>query len=280
MITFAELEHEVAYALREDVGSGDISAELIAPDTRAIAKVISREAAVLCGQAWFEAVFRQIDPAVVVYWLANEGQSLLADQPLCYVKGCARSLLTGERTALNFLQTLSGTATEVSHYVQALQGFSTRLLDTRKTLPGLRHAQKYAVSCGGASNHRMGLYDAFLIKENHIASCGSITEAVKLARKYHPDKWVEVEVEDLVQLEEALAVACERILLDNFSVDAVGEAVRLTQKRAQLEVSGAVDLSTIREYAALGVDFISVGALTKHVRAIDLSMRISLIKGG
>lgn len=268
------VDRAVEFALREDIGNGDITAELIAASTEAKATVITREAAVVAGRPWFDAVFRQLDPRVSVYWLVREGETLLPDQALCYIKGAARSLLTGERCALNFLQSLSGVATVVAEYVAALRGLPTRLLDTRKTLPGLRYAQKYAVRCGGGENHRMGLFDAFLIKENHIASCGSITQAVRLARKYHPERLITVEVEDLVQLDEALRAGCQWIMLDNFSLCQVQNAVKLNRSRAKLEVSGNIDLYDIREYAETGVDFISIGALTKHVRSIDLSMRI------
>lgn len=270
-----EIESEVTAALREDIGSGDITAELISPAINAKASIITREAGIMAGQPWVEAVFRQIDPMVTLYWLVNEGGEFLPNQPLCFLSGSARSLLTGERTALNFLQMLSGIATTVAAYVAELRHSQIKLLDTRKTLPGLRYAQKYAVVCGGGNNHRMGLYDAFLIKENHIASCGSISSAVALARKHHPEKTVEVEVENLTQFREALSTNCGIVLLDNFSIDQIREAVALNQGRIKLEISGGVNLKTLRDYAALGIDFISVGALTKHVHSIDLSMAIN-----
>lgn len=271
----SEIEREVAAALREDVGSGDVTAELISPAINAKASIITREAGIMAGQPWVEAVFRQIDPMVTIYWLVNEGSDFLPNQTLCFLSGSARSLLTGERTALNFLQMMSGIATTVAAYVAELRHSRVKLLDTRKTLPGLRYAQKYAVACGGGNNHRMGLYDAFLIKENHIASCGSITHAVTLARKSHPEKTVEVEVENLTQFREARNTNCDIVLLDNFTVNQIREAVALNQGRIKLEISGGVNLKTLRDYATLGVDFISVGALTKHVRSIDLSMAIN-----
>lgn len=273
-MTNPEIVTAVAQSLREDIGSGDITAALIPATARATARIITREAAVLAGQAWATEVYRQLDPHVHVYWLAREGDAVVANQPLALLRGPARSLLSGERAALNWLQTLSGTATQVATYVAQLKRFKTQLLDTRKTIPGLRYAQKYAVRCGGGVNHRMGLYDAFLIKENHIAAAGSITQAVINARALAPSKPIEVEVEDLTQLAEAIAAQVDTIMLDNFSVEQMQAAVALTQGRVPLEVSGQVTLETIAAVAATGVDFISVGALTKHVRAIDLSMRI------
>jgi nicotinate-nucleotide pyrophosphorylase (carboxylating) len=236
--------------------------------------VISREQAILCGTAWFEAVFRQIDNQVQIRWHVQDGETIKPDQLLCDLIGPARALLTGERTALNFLQLLSGTATEVQRYVKAISGTSTRLLDTRKTLPGLRRAQKYAVRCGGGTNHRMGLYDAFLIKENHILAAGTITKAVAAARHQAAHLPIEVEVETLEQVREALQAGADSLLLDNFKLPQLREAVTLVQGQIKLEASGGVTLENIRAIAQTGVDFISVGAITKDVRAVDLSMRV------
>ena len=265
---------DVARALREDVGSGDLTADLVPAEQEMRAKVISREDAVLCGTVWFDQAFHQISPAVAVEWLAKDGDPVQPEQPLCRLHGPARALLTAERTALNFLQTLSGTATQARHYAQAVAGTSARILDTRKTLPGLRLAQKYAVRCGGASNHRIGLFDAILIKENHIHAAGSIAAAVETARRLHPGIKVEVETENLDELEQAVAAGADVIMLDNFSLDAMREARRRAGGVA-LEASGNVELNGIRQIAETGVDFISVGAITKHVRAVDLSMRFS-----
>ncbi len=273
-MTNPEIVTAVVQSLHEDIGSGDITAALIPANARATARIITREAAILAGQPWVTEVYRQLDPQVQVYWLAREGDAVVANQPLALLRGPARSLLSGERAALNWLQTLSGTATQVAAYVAQLQRFNTKLLDTRKTIPGLRYAQKYAVRLGGGVNHRMGLYDAFLIKENHIAAAGSISRAVATARAVAPGKPIEVEVEDLTQLAQAIAAKVDTIMLDNFSVEQMHAAVAVTQGRVPLEVSGQVTLKSIASIAATGVDFISVGALTKHVRAIDLSMRI------
>jgi nicotinate-nucleotide pyrophosphorylase (carboxylating) len=273
------VEEQVARALREDVGTGDLTASLIPADRRARATVISREPAVLCGRAWFDTVFRQLDPSVGVTWSADEGASIAANQTLCEVNGPARAILTGERTALNFLQTLSATATATRRYVDAVAGTSTRILDTRKTLPGLRFAQKYAVRCGGGTNHRIGLFDGVLVKENHIAAAGSIAAAVSRAREVAGKALIEVEVETLDELRQALATDVDRIMLDNFDLGQLREAVALTRAsgtRIALEGSGNVTLATIREVAETGIDFISVGALTKHVQAIDLSMRLAM----
>jgi len=263
----------VRRALEEDVGDGDVSAALIPANRIWSAHVLCREAAILCGRPWFDGVFRLLDERVQIHWLVEDGDAVNAGQRLCELQGPARSLLTGERTALNFLQTLSGTATRARRYADAVANYPTRILDTRKTLPGLRRAQKYAVRCGGCHNHRMGLFDAFLIKENHIAAAGSITAAVAAAAQSTTGLLIEVEVETLQQLDEALAAGVTRILLDNFSVDALREAVRRVNGRAQLEASGGIDLENIAAFAATGVDYISIGALTKHVRAVDLSMR-------
>ena len=270
-----ECRDAVARSLLEDVGSGDVSAALIDAKTMVTARLITREDMLLCGQAWFDEVYRQVDPRVTVYWLVPEAGRAVAGQALAMVHGPARAVLTGERAALNWLQTLSGTATVVSAYVDCLSGFATRLLDTRKTLPGLRLAQKYAVRCGGGKNHRMGLYDAFLIKENHIAAAGGITPAINAARALHAHLPLEIEVENLDQLREALSAKPDQIMLDNFNVEHMREAVKITAGKVPLEVSGNVSLANLRAIAATGVDFISVGALTKHLRAIDLSLRIT-----
>jgi nicotinate-nucleotide pyrophosphorylase (carboxylating) len=266
----------VSLAIEEDIGTGDITANLLPFDTYRDAVVITREAAILCGIDFFKEVYRQIDPRVVIDWQVREGQEITPHQVLCYLKGPVRSLLTGERTALNFLQTLSGTATTTRRFVDLLQGTDTQLLDTRKTIPGLRLAQKYAVKCGGGNNHRLGLYDAYLIKENHIAACGSIQQAIKAAREMNPDKILEIEVENLFEFKEALEEHADVILLDNFTLLQMQQAVKLNAKRSTLEVSGNVAEADIKKIAATGVDFISVGALTKHIKAIDLSMRLSV----
>ena len=260
---------DVLRALAEDVGSGDISAALMPASQLASARIITREPCVLSGQAWAEAAFEQ----VAIRWHAKDGELLAANALLCELHGSARALLTSERTALNFLQTLSGTATITAHYVHLVAGTGCRILDTRKTLPGLRYAQKYAVRCGGGFNHRIGLFDAFLLKENHLAAAGSIAHAVQRARAAHPDKLLEVEVETFSQLEQCLSFGVPRVLLDNFSPQQAAEAVKLVAGRLELEASGGIDEASLQAYARAGVDFISVGALTKHVRAIDLSMR-------
>jgi len=273
------VSRSVATALQEDVGTGDLTAQLIPADRIARAAVITREDAVLCGTAWFDEVFRQIDARVRVAWSARDGERVCADQQLCTLEGPARSLLTGERTALNFLQSLSATATVTRRYVDAVAGTQCRILDTRKTIPGLRIAQKYAVRCGGGTNHRIGLFDAILIKENHIAAAGSIAGAVSEARRIHSKVLLEVEVESLAQLREALDAHVDRILLDNFPPEQMREAVSSTRQhanaRTELEASGNMSLETLRAVADTGVDFISVGGLTKHVQAIDLSMRFA-----
>ncbi|MFM7783484.1 MAG: carboxylating nicotinate-nucleotide diphosphorylase [Gammaproteobacteria bacterium] len=261
-------------AIAEDVGTGDITAALIPEGRRARARVISREPAVICGRPWVEEVFRQIDPRVRLTWQVEDGETVPENGTLLEMEGPARALLTGERSALNFLQLLSGTATRCAHYASLVAGLPVKLLDTRKTIPGLRIAQKYAVRCGGCHNHRIGLYDAFLIKENHIAACGSIGAAVAVARRGAPGKPVEVEVETLAQLEEALGAGVESVLLDNFDLQGLREAVRATGGRAKLEASGGVREDTLRAIGETGVDFISIGTLTKDCRATDLSMRI------
>ena len=268
------IQNTVRWSLTEDIGSGDITAELIPENYLAKASIISREDAIICGIPWVEAVYQYVDPAVKIHWRVKDGETISGGQTLVELVGKARSLVTGERVTLNWLQTLSGTATEVRRYVEKLKGTTTQLLDTRKTLPGLRYAQKYAVLCGGGSNHRMGLYDAYLIKENHIISCGSITQAIQKARNHHPDKPLEVEVENINELNEALNANADIILLDNFDINEIKKAVVINQGQAELEISGNINLENIREIAETGVNFISVGALTKHVHAIDLSMRI------
>jgi len=271
-----DLQRQVDAALEEDIGSGDITASLIPAKRRATARVLCRDAAVICGQPWFNTCFKSFDPGVTIQWQVDEGSHVEADTLLCILEGSARSLLTVERTALNFLQTLSGVATETRRHVDAIGDLPTRILDTRKTLPGLRTAEKYAVSCGGGKNHRIGLFDAMLIKENHIFSVGSITQAVTEGRTRYPDKPIEVETENLQELKEALEAGADIIMLDNYSLEDIYKAVEITGGRAKLEVSGNVTLATLRELAETGVDYISIGALTKHVQAIDLSMRISL----
>ena len=280
-----DISRAVRAALLEDLGdaltaldqpdaSADITAQLIPADRISTARVITREAGVFCGQPWVDEVFAQLGGEVKVEWKVQDGERLSPNQELFRLHGPARVLLTGERNALNFVQTLSGVATLTARYVAELAGTECRLLDTRKTLPGLRSAQKYAVTCGGGKNHRIGLYDAYLIKENHILACGGIQEAIAEARHLNPGKPVEVEVESLAELEQALAARADIVMLDNFDIPMMQEAVRLNQGRAKLEVSGNVTLDTLAGYAATGIDFISVGALTKHVRAIDYSMRL------
>lgn len=270
----AEIDATVRRALAEDVGSGDITAQLIPAERLAHASVITREAAVISGVAWVDAVFRQLDPRVAVHWQVADGERVEADQVLFHLEGPARALLTGERTALNFLQTLSGVATNCRHYADLVEGTGVKLLDTRKTLPGLRLAQKYAVTCGGCHNHRIGLYDAFLIKENHIAACGSIAQAIVAAHRIAPGKPVEVEVESLDELEQALQAGADIVMLDELSLDDMRTAVGLARGRAKLEASGGIGEETLLAVAQTGVDYISIGALTKHVRAVDLSMRL------
>lgn len=271
------ITRDVQRALEEDIGSGDVTADLLSAGARARARVITREPAILCGQAWFAECFHQLDADTRVEWIAAEGDRVAAGAVLCRIEGMARTLVTAERSALNFLQALSGTATVTSTYVDAARGTRTTILDTRKTLPGLRLAQKYAVRVGGGSNHRAGLFDAVLIKENHIASAGSIAAAVQRARALHPDLLVETEVENFTELREALAAGADRIMLDEFELHELAQAVSEVGGRVPLEVSGSVALDRIRAIAETGVDYISIGALTKHVRAIDLSMRVELI---
>lgn len=264
---------QVAAALAEDLGDGDVSAALIDADQVLIARLITREAGVLCGQAWVEETLRQVDPNIRCQWQLGEGEQAIADQVLAQFSGPARAILSAERTALNFLQTLSGTATQARRYVDAVAGTGARLLDTRKTLPGLRLAQKYACRCGGFENHRMGLYDQFLIKENHIHAAGSITQAVALANLNHPHLLVEVEVETMEELAEAVRAGAQRVMLDNFDLAQTRAAVASYGAQIQLEASGNIRLENIREVAESGVHYISIGAITKHVQALDLSLR-------
>lgn len=277
-ISHTLLSQLVTLALDEDLNyqtaaDGDITAQLIPQDEQASAKVITREDCIFCGKDIIIEVFKQVDPTVQVSVLVNDGDVVPANSPLFTAKGSARAILTAERTALNFVQTLSGTATTTAHYVKELSGTTTQLLDTRKTIPGLRALQKYAVKCGGGANHRIGLFDAFLIKENHIAACGGINKAVAQAKLNHPSKPVEVEVESLQELKQAIDAGADIIMLDNFSVEQIKQAVVLTNKRAKLEVSGNMTLETLKTYSQAGVDFISSGALTKNLQSIDLSMR-------
>ncbi|WP_122587318.1 carboxylating nicotinate-nucleotide diphosphorylase [Pseudomonas viridiflava] len=272
----AEIEANVRRALLEDVGSGDITAQLIPAERLAKATIISRDAAVIAGTAWVDAVFRQLDPRVAVHWQVSDGDRVSPDQALFHLEGPARSLLTGERSALNFLQLLSGVATRARYFADMVSGTQVKLLDTRKTLPGLRLAQKYAVTCGGCHNHRIGLYDAFLIKENHIAACGGIAQSIEAAHKIAPGKPVEVEVESLAELRQALDAGADIIMLDELSLDDMREAVRLNAGRAKLEASGGINDDTLRVIAETGVDYISIGAMTKDVKAVDLSMRLSI----
>ena len=269
---------DVARALAEDVGAGDVTARLVPADLRAEGTVISREAAVLCGRDWFEAVFAQLGGGVTVAWALADGAAVEPGQTLCRLAGPARTLLTGERTALNFLQTLSGTATRVHAYRERIRDLPVALLDTRKTLPGLRHAQKYAVRCGGGINHRLGLYDGILIKENHIATSGSITRAIDAARRLHAGLPIEVEAETLEEADEAVLAGADIVLLDNFDLPRLREAVARHKGRTLLEASGGITLDTLRAVALTGVDRISLGTLTKDVSATDLSMRLNFVR--
>lgn len=271
--------HQVTAALEEDIGSGDLTAQLVPASQPATATIIVRESAIICGSDWFNACFQQVDANVNINWLVTEGERVDANQVLCKIKGSARSLLTAERCALNFLQTLSATATETRKYVDAISGSQTQILDTRKTIPNLRLAQKYAVTVGGGYNQRLALYDGILIKENHIAAAGSIKEAIQQAFALNAKKSIQIEVENLTQLEEALDAGAASILLDNFSTDTLKDAVKINQqhnKPAILEASGGITLDNVREIAMTGVDRISIGSLTKNVQAIDLSMRIEI----
>jgi nicotinate-nucleotide pyrophosphorylase (carboxylating) len=267
----------VEHALWEDIGDGDLTAELIPATERIGATIVTRDNMTMAGRPWVDEVFRQLDPGIVLEWLFDDGDSLEVDAAICRLRGPARPILSGERVALNFLQTLSATATSTAAHVQAVAGTGCHILDTRKTIPGLRHAQKYAVRCGGGRNHRIGLFDAILIKENHIMSAGGIYAAIKSARKLHRDMSVEIEVESLAEAREALAAKAERLLLDNFTLPMLRQSVALNQEEgdppAELEASGGLTIEEVAAVAKTGVDFISVGALTKNVHAIDLSMR-------
>lgn len=269
------LTQQVKQALIEDIGSADVTANLIPEQKKLTFQLLSRENCTLCGTEWFNQSFLQLDPNCKITWLFTDKERVLANKKICIIEGNARQLLTSERTALNFLQTLSGTATSTAEYVALIKHTHCQLLDTRKTIPLLRDAQKYAVNCGGGTNHRFGLYDAFLIKENHIASSQSITDAVKIARTMHPDLLLEVEVETLEQLVEAIAAGVDRALLDNFELSALIEAVAINKHQIQLEASGDITKETIASVAETGVDFISTGAITKHIRAIDFSLRFA-----
>ncbi len=268
-----ELDASVTRALAEDIGSGDLTAALIPEQTIVRAKLVSRSEAIVCGAPWFDKTFQQLDNAIGIAWQVSEGETIHPEQTLCLLRGPARALLSGERTALNFLQILSGTATTARHYADAVRGTGVQVLDTRKTLPGLRHAQKYAVRCGGCHNHRMGLYDGILIKENHIRAAGSIAAALRAAQPYAgADMLIEIEVTNIEELRAALAAGAKRILLDNFSLETLRRAVAENHGRAQLEASGGVTLDNIRAVAETRVDYISVGDLTKSVKAVDLSL--------
>ena len=265
--------NQAANALDEDVGSGDISAALIDADSRLETELLVREDAILCGADWFDEVFRQCDPDIEIRWHARDGDAVAADTVVCEISGLARGLLTAERSAINFLQTLSGTATTTRHYAERIAPTRCKILDTRKTIPQLRIAQKYAVVCGGGQNHRVGLFDAYLIKENHLAACGDIAQTVARARQAHPQRFVEVEVESIEQLQQAIVAGVDRALLDNFDLADMQRAVELNQRRIELEASGNIELDQLVDVAETGVDFISIGALTKHLRAIDFSLR-------
>ena len=269
----ADIETTVSGALLEDVGDGDLTADLIPSNATIKASVVVREDATLAGRPWAEEVFRQVDDSLSQTWNYSDGDSVPAESVLFFVQGPARSILTAERTVLNFLQMLSATATETSRYVDALAGTGCRILDTRKTIPHLRMAQKYAVTCGGGLNHRIGLFDAYLIKENHLAACGGIAAAAAQARALNPNLLLEIEVESIDQLKQAIDASVDRVLLDNFSLEQTREAVTLNNKRIQLEASGNITEESLVEIANTGVDFISIGALTKHLRAIDFSLR-------
>lgn len=271
----ASVDDDIARALAEDVGGGDLSAAALPADRSERARVIARAPGVVCGRPWFDGVFHSVDPRVTIEWHVDEGAAVAAETALCSLAGPARALFTGERSALNFLQLLSGVATATRAYVDAVAGTDTAILDTRKTLPGLRQAQKYAVTCGGGANHRMGLYDAAMLKENHLHAAGGITAAVQALRAAHPEAPLTVEVETLDQVREALAAGADRLLLDNFSLDDLRTAVSDNAGRAWLEASGGITLANVRAVAGTGVDCISIGALTKDIQALDLSMRFA-----
>jgi len=270
-----EITRAVAASIAEDIGTGDITAELIPQDTVVTAKIITRDAAIICGIPWVDEVYRQLDETVIINWQVQDGDRVEPNQSLVKLSGSARSILTGERCAINWLQTLSGTATTVDQYLKELAGTSTQLLDTRKTIPGLRYAQKYAVRCAGGKNHRMGLYDAYLIKENHIASCGSIQKVVAQAKENHPGKLIEIEVENIKELQQAIDAGAHIIMLDNFDLASMRLGVELNAGRAKLEVSGGIERDSLRQVAETGVDYVSVGGLTKNIQSVDLSMRLN-----
>jgi len=276
-IPLSYIQNTVSIALAEDVGAGDVTGELIPEDEVSMATIITRDNATICGIDWVEEVFAQLDSEIHIEWEVEDGDQVEAGQTLCSLSGNSRALLTGERTALNFLQTLSATATVARQYANEVDGTECKVLDTRKTIPGLRVAQKYAVSCGGCHNHRIGLFDAVLIKENHIEAAGSIAKAVEEARFSAPDLTVEVEVENFDELQQALDAKVDRIMLDNFTTEQIAEAIKLNNKQTELEASGGITLENIRQYAETGVDFISIGALTKDIQSIDLSMRFGLL---
>ena len=269
-----DIQTSVSWALEEDIRSGDITADLIPDSQLSEATIITREDAVVCGTAWVNEVFQQVDDKVIIDWHVSDGDSVTANQILCTLKGCSKSILTGERCALNFLQTLSGTASKSREYANLVKHTQVKLLDTRKTLPGLRTAQKYAVTCGGCHNHRIGLYDAYLIKENHIQACGGITAVVNTAKKLHPGKSIEVEVESFDELQEAINAGCDTVMLDNFDTEQTRQAVLMAKNKVKLEASGGIDKQSLVEKAETGVDFISIGALTKSCQALDLSLRL------
>jgi nicotinate-nucleotide pyrophosphorylase (carboxylating) len=270
------VDADIERAFAEDLGGGDATADLLPADAFAEAALTCREDAVIAGIPWFDACFRRLDPQVAIEWQVRDGERVAAGSVVCHLRGRARALVSAERSALNFLQLLSGTATTTATYVAAVAGTGVRVLDTRKTVPGMRLAQKYAVRCGGGHNHRIGLFDAILVKENHIIAAGGIEQAVATARRLHPALLLEVEVETLDELRRAIDAGVDRIMLDNFTPAMMTEAVAIAAGRVALEISGNVDLQTIGDYARTGVDFISVGALTKHVRAVDLSLRLRL----
>lgn len=271
------LSQTVTWSLQEDLGSGDITAQLLPRDLFATAQIITREAAIICGIDWVNEVYHQLDPGVKIQWAVKEGDRAEPNQLLASLEGRTHILVTGERCALNWLQTLSATATQVAKYLPYLEGTKAQLLDTRKTIPGLRYAQKYAVRIGGGKNHRLGLYDAYLIKENHILACGGITAAIQQARKQQATKTLEIEVESLAELQEALSARADIIMLDNFTLEEIRHAVLMNNGQAKLEASGNINLKDLKALAETGIDYISVGALTKHIQAIDLSMRITTL---
>ena len=267
------IEENVFNALKEDIGEGDITAELIPRENISLATVISREACVFCGLDWFEETYRQLDDEILIDWSVNDGDNIDANQIICTISGSSQNIVTGERTALNFIQTLSATATSSAQYAKKVEDTKTKVLDTRKTIPGLRMAQKYAVSCGGCENHRLGLFDAFLIKENHINACDGIENAVKEARFHNPELKIEVEVESLAELQQAIDAGADRVLLDNFDIATLKQAIKACDEKVITEASGNITIENILAIAKTGVNYISTGALTKDIKAIDLSMR-------